>query len=315
MSTPGLQVLRNLIFGVRDLFCEGVAIPNRSAIDIVAGPAISDDAVHKRTRWDFSGMTVEASGWRSPVRFCPVAALPAYARVGNVITTNAPVDWGDQDGVTPAVGNRVLLRSHVVATPVDAWIYDVTQLGSVLYGFPLILTRASDSDTSAKCPAGARVAVQCGNANKARVCYLDNDTDPVLNTTQLIIRSVEGSAEAATCTTTDGTTWVELQRVYVRNGYHGVLELVVVANDATAAKYTYLRKLFALRRDGGTATLLGPLVGYPSGDEIDWRDSGDFDGITVAASGTDCVLTVRGTAATTVIWHGTARWLALGPYK
>ena len=147
---------------------DGVDVAKRASVNFRNGPIVTDMGAGEPLDVDFAGMTVEASGQRKPVRFAVTAALPAYTRVGNVITANAPSVWGDQDGVTPVVGDRCVLTEAATANDSDNWIYTVTQLGSVISGAPLILTRASDSDTSAKVFAGCAARVTEGTIHAGR---------------------------------------------------------------------------------------------------------------------------------------------------
>lgn len=77
------------------------------------------------------------------VRVATAAALATYSRVGTVITASANGAMASVDGVSLAVGDRLLLTLGASAT--DNGIYVVTSLGAT--GAPFILTRAGDWST------------------------------------------------------------------------------------------------------------------------------------------------------------------------
>lgn len=87
---------------------------------------------------------------KNTVRVVTAAALPAYTRTGNVITATANGALAAVDGVTLALGNRLLLKNG--AAGADNGIYSVTQVGDGSH--PYILTRTPDADTSAKVTSG-----------------------------------------------------------------------------------------------------------------------------------------------------------------
>jgi hypothetical protein len=96
-------------------------------------------------------------------RVATVAALPAgtYANgsagVGATFTATATGAWAAIEGVTLALGDRILVKNQ--ATPAQNGIYTVTTLGAV--GVAMVLTRAIDADTSTKI-ADCRVLIDQG---------------------------------------------------------------------------------------------------------------------------------------------------------
>lgn len=124
---------------------------------------------------------------KAPVRVATAAALPAYTRVGNVITANANGAL-TVDGVAVAVGNRVLVKDG--AAGADNGIFDVTAAGAV--GAAYVLTRSADMDDSTDCAPGMEVAVTEGAVNMDSTFRLTNDAVPTLNTTALVFEATPG---------------------------------------------------------------------------------------------------------------------------
>ncbi|MCS6843285.1 MAG: isopeptide-forming domain-containing fimbrial protein [Caldilineales bacterium] len=94
----------------------------------------------------------------SPVTFSAVAANPAarVATTGNLANFSAGTFTGvsaTQDGVTLAVGDRVLVRAQ--STAAQNGVYVVTSVG----GGTMNLARAADFDTAAEFPVGIQVYV------------------------------------------------------------------------------------------------------------------------------------------------------------
>lgn len=130
--------------------------------------------------------TSSAGDWKPSVRVATTASLPAYNRVGNVITgtANGTVPSATTDSTATQAGDRVLLLHG--AAPEDNGIYDVTQAGVAGGGgSPFVWTRAEDADTSAKVTPGMRVPVEEGTINAAKVFKLTTTGAIVLNTTGL----------------------------------------------------------------------------------------------------------------------------------
>lgn len=123
-----------------------------------------------------NGLDVKGSA-----RLGTIAALPAYTRVGNVLTANANGALPNIDGAAPAVDDRVLLMNG--AAGADNGLFAVTALGDA--GTPWILTRTEDANSSAEVTPGMWVIVEAG-ATLADTGWLLTTNGPiVLNTTAL----------------------------------------------------------------------------------------------------------------------------------
>jgi hypothetical protein len=121
-------------------------------------------------------------------RCATTAALPAgtYANgtlgVGATFTATATGAWAAIDGVTLALGDRLLVKNQ--AAGAQNGIYTVTTLGAA--GVAMVLTRAIDADTSAKA-ADMKVLVDTGTLN-ADTEWLCSATAPTMGTTVLPFR-------------------------------------------------------------------------------------------------------------------------------
>ncbi len=116
--------------------------------------------------------------WKQSVRLATATAMAASTRVGNVRTANANGAMATIDGAAPAVGNRILDKSH--ATSADRGVWTVTSLGSA--GSPWVLTRATDADADAEVTPGFTVAIEEGTANKGHVFVLTTAAPFTVNT-------------------------------------------------------------------------------------------------------------------------------------
>lgn len=105
----------------------------------------------RATLFDGSATPSNASvqtGTARTVRAAITIALPTYAAVAGVLTATANGALGAQDGITLAVGDRVLLTAGAAAA--DNGIYSLTALGTA--GTPWALTRVTDFVTGLVIP-------------------------------------------------------------------------------------------------------------------------------------------------------------------
>ena len=110
----------------------------------------------------------------------------AGSRSTNVITASANGALGSIDGVTLAVGDRILLKNQGGgASSSDNGIYTVTSLGGG--GSKWSLTRAGDANTSAEIVLGMQIGVTSGTASGGKTYYLSVPATGTitLNTTAL----------------------------------------------------------------------------------------------------------------------------------
>lgn len=122
-----------------------------------------------------------------PVRMATHTTLAAYTRTANVIQANGNGVMADVDGVTPVVGDRILLKNG--AAGADNGIYRVRDIGTA--GTPFILDRAIDFDTLLDTQGGGLIPVLQGTVNAGLWQHTTTGT-VVINTTALTFVKVGG---------------------------------------------------------------------------------------------------------------------------
>ena len=143
-------------------------------------------------RWETAESTVQ--DWKDSVRVVTAAPLPAYTRVGNVLTMNAngSLNVGGIDGVTNlVVGNRVGVKDGAAGP--DNGLFNIAILGTP--GTAAVLTRTPDADTSSKVTPGMSFEVEEGTVNAGKLFELVTPAPIVLNTTALTFQVQAGEAE------------------------------------------------------------------------------------------------------------------------
>ena len=125
---------------------------------------------------------------KTSVRFATTANLVA-TRSSNILTATSNGTFAAVDGITPVVGNRVLVKDQTTAA--DNGIYTVTSVGSG--GTPWVMTRATDADTSAEVTAGMFTFISEGTVNGDSGWVLTTDDAITLNTTSLAFGQFSGA--------------------------------------------------------------------------------------------------------------------------
>jgi hypothetical protein len=126
-------------------------------------------------------LTFSSGGFAQPVRAATPVALPAYTKVGDIITANSFGALPTIDGVTLSGGDRLLLTQG--AAGADNGIYDVTQVGDG--SNPFILTRSSDANASDEFTTGMRVPIEDGTIYAESMFVLATDPPITLDVTTL----------------------------------------------------------------------------------------------------------------------------------
>ena len=103
------------------------------------------------------------------------------------------------DGVSPIVGDRILVKNQLTTTAKYNGIYDVTATGSVSQQW--VLTRSADANTSAEVTSGMFTFVEQGTTNDNSGWVLTTNNPIVLNTTALVFAQFSG---AGTYTASNG---------------------------------------------------------------------------------------------------------------
>lgn len=125
------------------------------------------------------------------VTFATAAALPSYARSVNTITASANGAAAAVDGVTPAVGDRLLLKNGAAGADNGIWVYQSIGGASA----PFILVRADDFKSSDDIRSGMQVHVRSGNTNQG-TWFLSTDDTVAINSTSLTFQRYSVSALA-----------------------------------------------------------------------------------------------------------------------
>jgi len=139
------------------------------------------------------------------VRVATTAALPSTAAivysngtagVGATLTRGENGALGTIDGVTLAVGDRILVKNQAAAA--QNGIYIVTDLGSG--GAPYVLTRAQDADqaNANEVAQGLMVIVNEGTANATKPFVLTQSAAITMGTTALTFAEFDGESDLPT---------------------------------------------------------------------------------------------------------------------
>ena len=142
-------------------------------------------------RWLRYALPGGSEDYKSSVRYATTAALNANTRTGNVILADAVGALGAIDGITGAVGDRLLVQDEVAGADNGIYVIDVIGDGATAYQ----MTRATDFDTSSKVTAGALTFVSEGTANGDEWYMLTTNDTITLNTTALTFGQIPSSAD------------------------------------------------------------------------------------------------------------------------
>lgn len=192
---------------------------------LVPAPAAGDAAAGKLLGANGNFIIPYIVGWHYPATMATTAALPANtysngtAGVGATLTGNSNGALPAQDGVTPVVGYRLLVKNE--AATANNGIYVVTQVGTG--GTPYILTRATDFDSP-------------NNINQGDVVVVGPNASANSNATAFF--QVTASASPIVVGTT-GLTWQSLTPIFVGDSGSGGVKGFVpapAAGDAAAGK-------------------------------------------------------------------------------
>lgn len=133
---------------------------------------------------------LDSFSYKIPVRLATVAALPGNTRAALVLTAQANGALADIDGVTPVLGNSILVKDE--ATQANNGIYTVTALGDA--GTPWTLTRRYDMNTGTEFVAGGLTSVQEGSTLADTVWILTTNAPITMNTTAITFGQIGGSS-------------------------------------------------------------------------------------------------------------------------
>jgi hypothetical protein len=192
MNSAGKVVNSNAASTDGDALIYGQASGNLAGLSIDTNPltmggqkvtgAAPGSASGEVVTWEQLTSVAAGLDFKESVRAATAAALPAYTRVGNVITADANGALPSIDtSVSLIVGNRMLLQDG--AAGADNGLYEVTALGDG--SNPFVLTRTFDADSNAEVTSGMAFHVEEGTVN-GNQNYVLTTNDPItLNTTAL----------------------------------------------------------------------------------------------------------------------------------
>ena len=132
------------------------------------------------------GLDVKAS-----VRVATAVALDAFTSTATNVLTADESGALIIDGVTVAVGNRVLVKNQLTTTAKYNGIYDVTATGDGAQQW--VLTRSADANTSAEVTSGMFTFVEQGTTNDNTGWVLTTNNPITLNTTALVFAQFSGA--------------------------------------------------------------------------------------------------------------------------
>lgn len=146
------------------------------------------------------------------------------AGVGATLTRGENGAIGTIDGVTLAVGDRILVKNQ--ASGLQNGVYSVTALGDG--SNPYVLTRTTDADTSAEYATGLSVMIKSGTTN-AGTWYKNTNTTAVTMGTTAITWSLYTSTNGSRPFSSN-TVFPTNERTYFVNVYGS--KLTKIRNDA-----------------------------------------------------------------------------------
>jgi hypothetical protein len=130
------------------------------------------------------------------VRMATNAALPAVTRTGNILLADATGTWvghASMDGLTPAVGDRILVKNQVTGANNGPYRFDV--VGAV--GVKAQLTRTTDADADTEMTTGIVIPVSEGTVAADKAYQLTTNAPITLNTTALTFSQLGGPPSGA----------------------------------------------------------------------------------------------------------------------
>jgi hypothetical protein len=132
---------------------------NSQTITSLATPVNATDAANKQYVDDVAqGLNIHAASWAATTTALTATYANGTAGVGATLTNSGAQAAFVVDGVTPTVGQRILVKNQ--ATAAQNGIYTVTNTGSVSTNW--VLTRATDFDSAVEIAGGDFTFVDTG---------------------------------------------------------------------------------------------------------------------------------------------------------
>lgn len=210
----------------------------------LSAPTNSNDAATK----GYVDATSQGLSIKQSVRMATTAALPSNTYSAGVLTATANGALSAIDGMTPVLGDRILVKNE--ATAANNGIYSVTQVGDGTH--PYILTRSSDANSSTNLTDGMFTFVAEGTANGGAGYVLAGTGGSVtVGTTALNFTQFSGAGEltAGTGITISGNA------VSISTGYTGQTSITTLGTVTTG---TWSATTIAVNKGGtGSTTAAG----------------------------------------------------------
>ena len=153
-------------------------------ITSLADPVADTDAANKR----YVDSTTQGLDVKTSCRVSTTADLGGTYSAG-ALTITGPAVALVIDGVTLAVGDRVLVKNSTATT--QNGVYTVTVIGG--YGTPWVLTRSTDFNTSAKAAPGSFTFIEQGTIYADTGWVMTADAPVALDTTALTWTQFSGA--------------------------------------------------------------------------------------------------------------------------
>lgn len=164
-------------------------VPTAEGLEVwITGETVDGDNVSSTTYGaivPFNAVVRAAGGsvgaYKPPVKACTAAALPAYTRVGNVITANAVGAFSCDALMTWAIGDTFLLKDGAAGADNGVYALDVVGDGGTAW----VATRVWWMDESAEVVPGCLIPVTAGATYINEVFQLTTGGLIIINTTPL----------------------------------------------------------------------------------------------------------------------------------
>lgn len=210
-------------------------------------------------------------------RVATTAALPTNTLTSNVLTASANAVLAAQDGITLAVGDRLLVWKETATSSLKHGVYEVTSLGSVSTKWTL--KRIAVMDESAEVVPGMKVAVAQGTKYAGVTFTLLTTGTITLNTTALTFHYTTAPVAPAFL-----NSWVNYESTFRKVSYRkapdGRVQLRgLVKNAGSVTLFTY-SGIFTLPEgfrplEGEIFTMVGSVGGAQAAQRVDVNEAGE----------------------------------------